>query len=275
MAVPVVYDSLRRPASARGQLREVWERRALVRLLIQRHIALRYQRSALGIWWTLLNPMLEMAVLWVVFSQVFRFSSEHAPYVVYLLAGIVMAKLFTATILAAGEALIDNAPIVARVAVPGEVFAVAAAGDLYASFLLSLGPLLLIMVLTGTPLVWTLALAPVVGLLTCATALGLGLAIAPLVVHFPDTRFLLRVILTLVTYLAPVFYPYEIVPDEYRFIAQANPLLHFLNVFRAVTYEGTLGALPDVLVVVGAPVVALTIGLAIYRRTRNSLITTL
>ena len=71
-----IYDSaqLRKPLLT--EFRNLWEFRGLIRLLVGRDITVRYKRSALGVWWTLLNPLLTMAILWVVFSQ---FSGSRSP----------------------------------------------------------------------------------------------------------------------------------------------------------------------------------------------------
>ena len=268
MSTPI-YDSDAPPAGPLVSAGRLWEQRGLVRLLIARDISTRYKRSLLGVWWTLLNPLLEMLVLAAVFSQVFRFSAPGVPYVVYLLSGIIVANLFRNAIMRAAGSIAENAPALARLKVPVETFAVAAVLEVTFNFAMSLVPLAAIMVIAGEPVSLTAPLLVLPAALLVAFALGVGLALAPLVVRFPDALLLAGIMLTFVTYLAPVFYPVEIVPDRFDLVVELNPLYHFLNVFRANVYGGSLGALSDYAILLAYTTVALVGGSVVFARTQS------
>jgi ABC-type polysaccharide/polyol phosphate export permease len=237
-----------------------------MRLLVSRDLRIRYKRSVLGVWWTLLSPLLEMAALAVVFSQVFRFSSTDVPYVVYLLAGIVVAGLMRNAIVRTASSLVDNAQTLTSMRVPAEVFSLSAALEVGANFLVSLLPLLLIMLVSGAAISVTAPLVLVPTVLLLAFAFGVGLAVAPVVARFLDTLALVGIVLGLVTYLAPVFYPFSIVPERFRFIVELNPLYHFLNIFREMLYGDGIGALDDYLIAGAYAIVALALGAWIFSR---------
>lgn len=241
-------------------------------MLVRRDLAVRYKRSLLGVWWTLLNPLLEMAVLWVVFSQVFRFATPGTPYVVYLLSGVVLATLLRQAVTGVATTLSNNATILARVYVPPEAFALAAAIVLAINFALSLGPLLALMALTGTTIPLTLPLVLVPAALLLAGATGIGLMLAPVSVVYPDIQELLRIVLTLLTYLAPVFYPIDIVPDRFQWIVQANPLTQHLEAFRALLYDGSFGPWEAWAVMAATAALALAIGLRVFARSAQRVV---
>jgi ABC-2 type transport system permease protein len=263
---PQTYDSAAPRPGPWGLVKEVWRHRRLVRLLVVRDLTLRYKRSALGVGWTLLNPLLEMAVLALVFSQVFRFSSPGVPYVVYLLAGILIANLFRNVILVTGGSLASNVEALSWLRVPAAVFSTAAALEVFVTFAISLVPLAAIMVVAGQEIPATLPLAIVPAGLLVAFTFGVGLVLAPAAVRFPDTTVLTAVMLTFVTYLAPVFYPIAIVPSEYRAVVELNPLHHFLRTFRETVYGGGLGSLADYAAIGGFTAVALAAGLLVFTR---------
>jgi ABC-type polysaccharide/polyol phosphate export permease len=235
-------------------------------------MTLRYNRSVLGVGWTLLNPLLEMAVLGLVFSRVFRFSAPGVPYVVYLLSGIVIANLFRNVTVRTAESLGANAGPLSRLRVPAAAFSAAAALEVFVGFAISLLPLLAIMLVAGQQIPLTLPLAIIPAALLAAFTFGIGLALAPLAVRFPDSVVLTGIGLTLVTYLAPVFYPFEIVPDEYRVIVEANPLYHFLEAFRAAVYGDGFTSAGHYAAILGFTAVALAGGSAIFARTRESVL---
>lgn len=269
MAAVVTYDSAQ-TASVVGDVGTVWRRRDVVLLLIRRELRVRYRRSLLGVWWTLLTPMLEMAVLWIVFSHLFRFASTGTPYVVYLLAGVVMAALVRNTIVGVGAVLGANGALLGRIPIAPQLFAVAKAAEMLVAFLVSLGPLVVAMVVAGPGLWLGMPLLAVPAILAACFALGIGLALAPVAVRFPDALVLVGILLTLVTYLAPAFYPLEIVPPAYRWLVEINPLTCFIDGFRATLYEQSLGLPRDIAGMVGYAGVSLAMGAVVFTKLRQS-----
>jgi ABC-type polysaccharide/polyol phosphate export permease len=144
-----------------SEIQNLWDYRGLVRLLVVRDLTVRYKRSTLGVWWTVLNPLLAMVILWIVFGQIFRFSVPGIPYIVYLLSGIIFFTFFSQGVYAAGSAIVNNSSILTKVAVPPEVFSVSAAAAAAANFIISLVPLLMIQLATGTGIPWTVVLVPI------------------------------------------------------------------------------------------------------------------
>jgi ABC-type polysaccharide/polyol phosphate export permease len=237
-----------------------------VAVVARRQLQLRYQRSILGVWWTLVQPILEMAVLWVVFSKVFRFSTGDAPYVVYLLSGLCVAALVRNAILAVASSLNVNGGLLTRVRVPNGLFAAAALLDTFVAFLVGLTPLLVIMIVVGPGFSLTTPLVLIPAGLAAIFALGVGLGLAPLAARFPDAIVLTGVLLTLVTYLAPVFYPISIVPDAYVTLIHLNPLYYYISIFRANLYEDSWGDVADYAAAVSVAVASFAVGAAIFRR---------
>jgi ABC-2 type transport system permease protein len=268
MSHQAVYDSERNELPVLSMLATLARHRALVGLLTRRSLTARYKRSWLGAWWTLLNPLLEATVLWLVFSHVFRLSSPGVPYVVYLLSGILLYGLFRDTLLAVSSALAANAPLVSRVNLPIESVAAAAALSVLVGFAFSLVAFVLVMVGTGTPILATLPLALVPALLLVVLATGIGMAVAPLALRYPDLLEFERIGLTLLGYLVPVFYPLSIVPARFGAVVRANPLTHYLDAFRSLAYQGAWPGTGAAVVVVVCALGALGVGGLLFARAR-------
>lgn len=234
-----VYDSsdVRRPIL--DETRTLWTRRSLIRLLVARDLTLRYKRSVLGVWWTLLNPLLTAAVMWLVFSALFSRISEDVPFIVYLLSGILLIQtFFSQGVIAAGNSLMAGAAILSKIRVPGEVFAFTAALAALVNFGIGMAPLLVIMVLTGVSIPWTVILLPIPAIAMLALVTGVGMIIAAAAVHFYDVIDFVRVVIQLAVWLVPTFYPIEMIPEQYHFIIKLNPLFSYLEVFRGFLYRG-------------------------------------
>lgn len=262
------YDSDARPLAVVGELRNLWEFRALFRLLVVRDVLLKYKRSVLGVWWTLLNPLLTMTVLWLVFSRLFRFAigTTGVPYVIYLLSGVVVISFFSQAVVAVAGSMIANADVLGRVYVPAEVFSLAAATAAAVNFLLSLIPLFIFQLALGVGIPWTALLLPVPIVALLAMAAGLGLMLASLAVRFGDTLSLTEILLQLLTYLTPVFYPLSVVPGGFKLFIQFNPLYHHLAMFRGLAYGGYVGSAGELGIVVGSSAAVLALGAWIFAR---------
>jgi ABC-type polysaccharide/polyol phosphate export permease len=260
------YDSARRRRPLLDEARNIHSYRGLVGLLVHRNLIVGYKRSILGVWWTLLDPLLTMVVMWGVFSTVFRVSTGGVPYVVYLLSGIIVFRFFEQGVLAVGASLMQSAPVLSRIYVPAETFSLAAAAAAAVTFLLSLGPLLVIQLAHGIGIPWTLALLPLPALALLALVMGAGLALASAAVRYYDFYDFAAVGLRLLGFLTPTFYPVDALSAKARLIVELNPLYSYLLVFRSLIYQGALAPWWAWLTVGGTSAAALVAGVWLFSR---------
>lgn len=268
----VTYDSAQRRSPLVQEAANLWTFRGLLKLLVVRDITLRYKRSLLGVWWTLLNPLLTTAVLWLVFSQVFRFQIPGGvPFIVYLLSGVLLVTFFSQGLNSVSASVVSSAGILTKVYVPPEVFAVAAATAAAVNFLLSLLPLLVIQLITGTGIPWSVLLVPLPALAMLAFVVGTGLLVATAAIRFSDALDLVGISVVLLGYLTPTFYPLEVVPENFQTVIYSNPLYSYLIVFREAAYGGGLAPAWNWAVMVGTAVGMLAIGTWVFSRRWSSL----
>lgn len=238
--------------------------RDLVLALVARDLKVRYRRSAIGFAWTMLQPLLTMAVLMVVFSTAFHFQVPSYP--VYALAGILFWNFFAQSVVASMNSLRGNANLLLKVPVPKAVFPLATVLSGVVNLVLALVPLAAIAALTGHhfgPGLWFL---PVAIVLAALFTLGVGLAVSPLAVFFTDIVEMIGVILTTVMYLTPVFYPLEIVPARYRWVVDLNPLRHLLQLFRDPIVSGHLAPAGELALGAALAVAAFALGARSFAR---------
>ena len=269
------YDSdlSRRPLLS--EFRNLWEYRDLIALLIRRDITVRYKRSTLGVWWTLLNPLLTTLILWMIFGQFFRFDTGDVPYVVYLLSGILLITYFSQAVIASGSAIVNNSGILTKVYVPPEVFSFSAAGAALVNFMLSLIPLAIIQLVNGVGIPWTVVLVPLPVIAMLALATGIGLLVASAAVFFYDVLDLTGVALQLVSYLTPTFYPISIVPAAFIGIIYANPLFSYLDIFRNFMYGGEFSPAWSFVYMFASSIIALLLGVWVFSKSWRNLIAVL
>lgn len=246
---------------------EIYRYRDLVLALVARELKVRYRRSAIGFTWTMLQPLLMMLVLQVVFSALFRF--QLANYPVYAMAGILFWNFFSQSVVSSMNSLRGNAMLLKKVPVPKAVFPIATVASGVINLVFALVPLLLILVITGHPLTPSLLFLPVAILLAALFTLGAGLLLSPLSIFFNDIVEMITVILSVLMYLTPIFYPKEIVPAKMRWIVRFNPLRSILEVFRDPIYYGKVPPLSHLTVSCLIVLVALAVGAWAFRKSSD------
>ncbi|MEM8960340.1 MAG: ABC transporter permease [Acidobacteriota bacterium] len=242
--------------------------RDLIWELVARDLKVRYRRSAIGFLWSMLQPLMIMAVLHLVFSTIFRFEGFIENYAVYVLAGILFWNFFSQSIIASMNSLRGNAQILQKLPVPMAVFPIATVLSGVINLLLALVPLFLILLVTGHPMTWALLFLPVSILIAVIFTLGAGLLLSPLAVLFTDVTELVNVILTVLFYATPIIYPMAIIPADHVFfpLVRFNPARSILEVFRDPIFLNKIPPITHLSVALIVAVVALIIGTLAFRR---------
>jgi ABC-2 type transport system permease protein len=248
-------------------VKKLYQHSDLIWYLVMRDLRVRYRRSTLGLFWTMLQPLMMMLVMYVVFSHVFRFDVYRYP--VYVLAGILFWNFFQQSVVASMNSLRANAGILQKLPVPKAVFPVATVLSGVVNLCLALVPLLAILLATGQRLEPALLFLPVAIILAAMFTLGAGLLLSPLAVFFSDVVELVGVLLMLLMYLTPIFYPMSIVPERFRWLVRFNPVRSVLEVFRDPIYYGKIPPLPHVTVTLVIALLALLIGAYAFRKSSD------
>ena len=208
----------------------------LLEQLVKRNFNTKYRQSVLGVLWSFLNPLMTMAVQYLVFSQLFRSDISHFP--VYLLTGIILFSFFNECATLGMDSIVLNGPLISKVAMPKIIYPLSRSISSLISLCISLVPLLGAMLLSGTPLTAALLLLPVAAVMTFCFALGVSLILATMNVFFRDTRFLWSVVSLLWTYATPIFYPIGIIPAAWQPIFRLNPMFQFIDFMRTIVLDG-------------------------------------
>lgn len=248
-------------------MRELLRYRDLIRVLVERDLKVRYRRSAFGFLWTMLQPLLMMLVFTMVFASIF--GSDRPGYWIYALAGILFWNFFSQSIVASMNSLRGNAQLLQKLPVPKIVFPLATVISGVINLALALIPLFVILLLTGHRPGWAILFLPAAILLAALFTLGAGLLLSPLAVFFSDVVELIGVLLTLLMYLTPVIYPYEIVPEKVRWIVRFNPLRSILEIFRDPIYLQKIPPMGHIAVSAGIAILALAIGIWAFRKSSD------
>jgi ABC-type polysaccharide/polyol phosphate export permease len=235
-----VYDSAHREPRAVEELKALWRYRGLVVELVIRDIKIRYKRSVLGVFWTMLAPLLNMLALTLVFSALLKQQIQNYP--VYFMTGSLFWTFFAQSTSNAASQTVESNEMAKRIYIPRSVFVVSAIGVGLVNLALSIVPLLIILVLTGFPLHSTWYFLPVSIAMETLFAAGVGFILFTLASRFTDVREMYLVLVQTWFFLTPIVYHPSIVPPKYRIALWANPMYFLLQTFRKPIYDGVIPA---------------------------------
>ncbi len=264
-SVPVLVNSADAELSAINEIRDLVAHRNLLWNLVRRDLTVRYKRSMIGFFWTMLNPLLTMLILTVVFSTIFRFEGIE-NYPTYFLSAYLVFGFFAQTTNQSMASLGWNGALMKRVRVPKSIFAVSTTLSGLINLVLAYIPLFLIMIATGAPICSTMFFLPISLLLIAMFTLGVSLVVSGLAVYFEDVQHMYQVVTLGLMYMTPIIYPISIIPFKWLWVIRANPLTHLVKLARDPVYGCTLPGQHVILASSAAAVIALVLGWVVFHR---------
>lgn len=246
------------PGTSRGLL-DVVRWHYLLRLLIRTGVTTRYRNSVLGWTWSYVRPGAQFLVFWIVLGLFLQLERGIPNYAVYLFSGIVIINLFSEGFKNATTSIVGNAPLVRKVYLPRQLFAVSAVAVAFIHFLPQVALLLAVCLLMGwiVQVTWLGVVAVLLAmLLVMLLAFGLGLLFGAINVRYRDAENIVELLLLLVTWASPVLYFWTMVADVFpgwlteiymlNPITQAVELFHFAfwRPVTEATYASQMAALP-------------------------------
>jgi lipopolysaccharide transport system permease protein len=242
----------------------------LLRVLVDRDMKLLYKRSALGIAWTLINPLLQLAVFSFVFRSVVpinipQFSS-------FAFSGLLIWTWSQTALFQATGLITSNKALIRQPNFPTAILPVVTTMTGLIHFLLALPVLIIFLAVDGVQPSSVLFVLPLLMVIQFVLTVGLAYPLAALNVTFRDTQHTLGVLLQMLFYLTPIFYDLNSVPKEFQSFYQLNPMVPLLEAYRAILLKGTQPDWQVLLIVSLVVAVILPIGLVIFRRQSNTFV---
>jgi homopolymeric O-antigen transport system permease protein len=233
----------------------------LIENLIIKDFKIRYRNMSLGVFWSLLNPLVMMAVYYFIFTNIFT-NNVQPDFAVFLLCGLVPYNFFTVAWLTGTTSIVDNAPLVKRVPVPREVIPITTVLSCCVHLVVQIALLLSIATYTGRGFNIHWLWLPVIWALEVVFVTGLALLSSSLNVFVRDTRYMVESANLVLIWLVPVFYPFSMIPDQYKLVYGLNPVMSL----RLIVYDAKPPVPATIWNLVAVSFTVLIIGLLVFRR---------
>jgi ABC-2 type transport system permease protein/lipopolysaccharide transport system permease protein len=250
----------------RAQLPRFWP---VIQNLVIQELRVRYQRSVLGFFWTLLSPLLMMVILSWVFSVLF---SRIDHYAVYLFAGMVPWGLLNGTVNECAMCIIANEGLIRKIFVPKLVFPLARLLINLVTLVLSLGSLFLLLCPLGARLSLAMLLLPVALFLLAVFTLGLGLMVATANTFYRDCGHLVAVFLQAWYFATPILYRASDFPEAAQWRFRLNPAYYFIEIFQDILYYGLWPHFNSLLLAFLIATASLGIGYVVFKSQEDKMV---
>ena len=222
----------------------------LLQQLVSRDFKVKYKRSILGVVWSLLYPLLTMAVMAIVFSNVFKFSTPGVSYLAYLLSGLVMFNYFSEASNLAMSSVVANFSLLNKIYIPKYIFPLSKCLFVGINFLF----------------------LPYAFLCLFMFTLGMGFILSAVSVFLRDMFYIYGIVIMMWTYLTPIMYDISTISPTLQPFLKLNPLYHYINFAREIILYGRIPQPFTWLTCIVSAVIVLIIGVVVFKKTQDKFI---
>lgn len=227
-----------------------FHKKFLLHNLVSRNIKLKYRKSYLGLFWTILAPVATAVVYFSVFRFIMKIQIEN--YAVYVLSGTMAWGFYSTAIVQGTESIFANHSLLSKIPIPVNIFPLTETTTLFVNFLFSLPVLLGASMITKVAFSWVwLVILPYLFILLFLQAYALGLIGSIGFIYFRDLRHLLGILFQILFYLNPIIYGIDMVPEKYHYLLYLLPTPFIFegihSIFAQGKFENWNGLIPSTL----------------------------
>ncbi len=232
--------------------------------LVKRDFTKKYKRTILGMAWSVLAPLMNLLIMWLVFNKFFGNNVDH--YVVYLFAGQLVFSYFTDATNLGMSSLVGNSGIFTKINIPKYLFLFSQNVSSLINFGLTLLIFFAFVAIDGIPFTWKFFLLVYpVGCLVMFN-LGVGLILSALYVFFRDMQYLWGILTQLIMWMSAIFYTIDNYSQTVQYLFLLNPIYLYSRYFRKIVIESTIPTMQFHLLAAGYALIAFGLGALMYKK---------
>lgn len=259
------------PTATKLRHRELFWYRELLMVLMRRNLKRRYRGSFLGIYWSLLNPLVMTGLYTAIFGATFAeyYNNSALNYVLAAFTGLIVINFFSSSTAQALASVVENGGIVNKIRLPLFIFPLSTIGANVFQLLMGAFPLLVVitLIISRSPLNVAALFLPIIGLILVCT--GVGMLMSALYVFFRDLSYFYELLTFLLWISSPIFYPVEIVPQNVKQFLIFNPILPIIESIRQISLSGEPPELTLIVHSLVSGAIVLTIGATAFSYWRS------
>ena len=246
------------------EIKSLYNYRELLKTSVNKDITGKYKHSFLGIIWSFLNPLLQIAVYALVFQIILKSDIEN--YAVYLCCGLIPWQYFSNVVIRGANTILDNGNIVKKVYFPREILPLSVTTSEGINFLISSIIIIGFVIFSGIGLSWNLLWYPVILVIQYVILLGISMIVSSVSVYFRDLLHLLSIFVQLLFYATPIVYSISNVPANLQWLVKINPMSYIIDAYRNIFYNKTMPSEKGLLIALIMGLVLCVIGFFLFKK---------
>lgn len=244
--------------------KRLYNYRELLKTNVKKEIRGKYKNSFLGVLWSFLNPLLQIAVYALVFPLILKNTQEN--YVIFLCCGLIPWTFFSTTISRAAFTLVENGNIIKKVYFPREILPISVVTSETVNFLISTIIIIGFVAFGGLGISKYIVFYPVILLTQYLLLIAISLIVSSISIYIRDLQHLIGVALQLLFYATPIVYASETIPEQFKWILNINPMTYIINGYRDIFYNQTMIELKPLLILLACAILACIVGYLIFNK---------
>ena len=244
--------------------KNLYKYRELLKTNVQKEIRGKYKNSFLGVLWSFLNPLLQIAVYALVFPLILRNTQEN--YVIFLCCGLIPWTFFATTISRSAFTMVENGNIIKKVYFPREILPISVVTIEPVNFLISTIIIIGFVIFGGLGISKYIIFYPIVLIAQYLLLIAISLIVSSISIYIRDLQHLIGVALQLLFYAAPIVYAPESIPEQFKWILYCNPMTYIINGYRSIFYNQTMIELKPLLILIGCSIIGCIVGYMIFNK---------
>lgn len=248
--------------------------RQLLYQLTIREVSGKYKGSFLGILWTVITPLIMLAVYTIVFSEIFQSKwgsggSSKLEFAQIVYCGLATFGIFSESISKAPTIILSNVNYVKKVIFPLYILPVVSLSSALITASINFAVVIIFNTIFMGTIHWTIILLPIILLPIVFLCLGLSWFLASLGVYFRDIGHVVGIGIQALMLLSPIFYSVENIPSKFKFFYNINPITHFVENIRGILIWGRTPGFGEFLVQLAASIIVMILGYVWFAKTRK------
>lgn len=245
-------------------IEKIRQNKFLFQQLVKRDFTKKYKRTILGMAWSIISPLMNLLIMWLVFSNFFGNNVDH--YAIYLFAGQLVFSYFTDATNMGMNSLVGNAGIFTKVNVPKYLFLFSQNVSALINFGLTLLIFFAFVALDGLPFTWKFItlMYPILCLILFNT--GIGLILSAMYVFFRDMQYLWGILTQLIMWMSAIFYAIGSYSYTVQCLFLLNPIYVYIRYFRKIVIDGVIPTPQFHLLAAAYALIALAVGVFMYKK---------
>jgi len=253
-------------------LKKIYYYRNLIWIFVVRDLKGRYVGSTMGLFWSLINPVITLLLFLYVFSVILKVkfgqNGSLSDFALYLFCGMLPWLAFQETIIRSTNSIVENANLIKKFIFPSKIFPVYLSISSLVNELIGLVVLIIAIILITHKINYFILFLPLIIIFQLIFTMGLGWIVACINVFFRDIAHLMGMIMMTWMFLTPIFYPESMVPEKFQFFIKLNPMAYLVRAYRDILLSNRFPSITDILTFIAISIIVFFGGYYLFGKTQ-------